>query len=286
MAKKYGVDGAILIQHFQYAISHHREKGTHFHEGRYWTYDSLDHLTSLYPFWTKDIIRRIIKHLKLKEVLITGNFNKHSYDRTRWFAFKDEEKFLPVDNSVDKCQNTVDNPVDNYGIKKSEKTQNSKNKSQYGSHLSSTKSLETGHHVHVGVSPHAFGDFTTTIPIYTSIYSSIEEGGFANNNKGGSSNKFDLRKVGEKQPHVHGSGFRVLSKSPHVQQKRFARKITHEYVLNPSIRKKLQNLGYGDSYIDKQICKLIRYHQDNPQIILNEHSCVLGWFKNSKNRKN
>lgn len=94
LAKKYGVDAAILIQHFQFSIRHHKKNGTHFYEGRYWTYDSLDTLTSLYPFWTKRVIRRILKHLKEKNVLITSNFNKHKYNRTTWFAFQDEDKFI------------------------------------------------------------------------------------------------------------------------------------------------------------------------------------------------
>lgn len=94
IAKKYGLESAILIQHFQYSIGHHKRCGSHFYEERYWTYDSVANLTNLYPFWSTSTIRRVIKNLLDKKVIITRNFNKNKYDRTRWFAFQEENKFI------------------------------------------------------------------------------------------------------------------------------------------------------------------------------------------------
>lgn len=94
MAIKYGVKAAILIQYFQNSIYRNKINGLNFYEGRYWTYNSLTDLVSLYPYWTKSIIRGIIKNLKAKNVIITGNFNKNRHDRTTWYAFTNEDNFL------------------------------------------------------------------------------------------------------------------------------------------------------------------------------------------------
>lgn len=274
IAKKYGVEAAILIQHFQYAIDNHKRKGSHFYERRYWTYDSVNNLTNLYPFWSTETIRRLINNLIDKKVLITGNFNKHKYDRTRWFAFRDEDKFIhrhdaenppnfsnfsiDVDESVDKSENPVDNPVDKNGIKNSDKNK----KSSGNEPFLSSNYPENRRNGHLLKPTNAFVESNTPIPIYTSIYSSIEEEGTNNNNNGGKLKKYDLRKnTGDKPP--------------------FVNKITNGYTLPYSLRRKLHELGYDDDDIDKEIINLIRYHQENPQNILNEHSCVLGWFKKS-----
>src|SRR5882762_335751 len=89
-ANKYGLKESIFIKHLEYSISHHKKKNTHFYEGRYWAYNSISSLESIYTFWTPRIIKGIIKSLKDQNVIITGNFNKSKYDRTTWFSFTDK----------------------------------------------------------------------------------------------------------------------------------------------------------------------------------------------------
>lgn len=63
--------------------------GKHYHDGRYWTYNSIDAYTKLLPFWTARQIRRVLQSLQDKGVIITGNYNTSAYDRTTWYAFSD-----------------------------------------------------------------------------------------------------------------------------------------------------------------------------------------------------
>ena len=273
IAKKYGVEAAIIIQHFQYSINHHKKNGTHFHEGRFWTYDSIKNLTSLYPFWTPMIIRWTIKKLEEKKVIICGNFNKHQYDRTKWYAFKDEDKFLQsyepnelanpeqsVDKTVDKYSNPVDNHVDKCGIKNTSKIEKCKNKTLGNEPFILDKSSVIGRNGHLLKLTNAFVKTNKPIPIYTSIYSSLEEGKQPNNNHGGILKKDFGRK--------------------NTSRPVFASKITKDYVMHKTLREKLHKLGLEDHYIDQEIQNMIKYHEENPQIVLNEHKCVLGWFKN------
>ncbi len=89
IAAKYGVDEAILIANFAFWIEKNQANGRNFYDGRFWTYNSIDAFTKLFPFWTARQIRRILKSLEDQNVIITGNYNPSTYDRTIWYAFSD-----------------------------------------------------------------------------------------------------------------------------------------------------------------------------------------------------
>lgn len=98
VACDFGVDEAILIKTFQHFISTNRDNGQHHHEGKWWTYQTLDALKARYPYWKLHQIRRIIASLEKKGVLMTAHLGhlekKAAFDRTLWYAFVDEEMFL------------------------------------------------------------------------------------------------------------------------------------------------------------------------------------------------
>ena len=48
----------------------------------------------MFPYLTGKQIRRALEELVKADIIITGNFNANSYDRTLWYAFKDESIFL------------------------------------------------------------------------------------------------------------------------------------------------------------------------------------------------
>ena len=47
-------------------------------------------LSDFFPFWTDRQVSHIVKSLIKQGVIISGNYNRHSYDRTLWYAFKNE----------------------------------------------------------------------------------------------------------------------------------------------------------------------------------------------------
>lgn len=89
IAALYGVDESIMIANLQFWIRKNEANGKHYHDGRFWTYNSIDAFTKLFPFWTARQIRRVLKSLEDKGVIVTGNFNTSAYDRTTWYAFGD-----------------------------------------------------------------------------------------------------------------------------------------------------------------------------------------------------
>ena len=103
MARLYGVDEAIMIWNLQYWIEHNRANGMHLHDGRYWTWNSVEAFTEIFPFWSRGQIRRILKSLEDKGVLLTGNYNQSSYDRKTWYAFTDRFLQMHLSKSANGC---------------------------------------------------------------------------------------------------------------------------------------------------------------------------------------
>lgn len=112
LAAKYGVEEAIIIHHFQYWIRHNQSLKRNFHEGYYWTYQSLDEIAAHFPYMTKERVVDIIdklctgksryskkkKELDFEPVLKRGNFNKSRYDRTVWYSFYESSSILGKPN--------------------------------------------------------------------------------------------------------------------------------------------------------------------------------------------
>lgn len=96
IAKKYGVDGAIIIQNLYYWIEHNAANDKHFYDGRYWTYNSQKAFAELFPFWTINQIKRIVTKLKKAGAIHVGNYNKNPYDHTAWYAL--DESVLKILN--------------------------------------------------------------------------------------------------------------------------------------------------------------------------------------------
>jgi len=101
VAREFGVDEAVVINNFQFWILKNRADGVNSNEGRTWTFNTIKSLAIVFPFWSEKQIRRIIESLVSKGILMTGNFNKAAYDRTIWYAFSDESKWLePLLNPI------------------------------------------------------------------------------------------------------------------------------------------------------------------------------------------
>lgn len=122
IAALYGVDESIMIANLQFWIQKNEANGKHFHDGRFWTYNSIEAFTKLFPFWTARQIRRILKSLEEKGVVVTGNYNTSAYDRTTWYAFGDsfllkgQKHFTETSNGNDQSGKSIintDNKLDN-----------------------------------------------------------------------------------------------------------------------------------------------------------------------------
>lgn len=94
LAKEIGLSEAIMMKHFIFWISKNKHNKKHHHDGHTWTYNSVSAFGGLFPYMTKHQISRTIKSLEKQNIIKSGNYNQIKYDRTKWFAIVDEQRFL------------------------------------------------------------------------------------------------------------------------------------------------------------------------------------------------
>lgn len=109
-AVAYGLNEAILLEHFVHWIAHNRNEKVNFREGRTWTFGSVKALQMKFPFWTNRQVHYALESLIKQGVLVTANFNGSKYNRRLWYAFSDESAFLGhftnLENAVYKNDNS------------------------------------------------------------------------------------------------------------------------------------------------------------------------------------
>lgn len=86
IAAMYGVDEAVFIHNLYWWIKKNKANGKNFHDDAYWTYNSVAAWSELFPFWTKEKIRRISERLVKAGAIKVGNYNAAKYDHTKWYA--------------------------------------------------------------------------------------------------------------------------------------------------------------------------------------------------------
>ena len=78
-----------MLQNLYFWIKKNEANNKHYHDGRYWTYNSTKAFSELFPYWSEKQISRILTNLENNGAIITGNYNKIAYDRTKWYALTD-----------------------------------------------------------------------------------------------------------------------------------------------------------------------------------------------------
>lgn len=122
-AVTYGVDAAILLSNLRFWVFANKAKERNFKDGRYWTYNSAEALTRLYPFWNRRKIARLLQKLE-KDGAINSMQVSQGGDQTKWYTIaqnstsqhvdeqsgQDEQK--PLDKN-DQCSlDNSDQPLD------------------------------------------------------------------------------------------------------------------------------------------------------------------------------
>lgn len=89
VAQKYGLKEAIILSHIAYWVAKNEANEKHFHDGRYWTYNSVNAFAKMFPFMTPKQTRTALDSLKEQGLIVTGNYNTNVLDRTMWYALTD-----------------------------------------------------------------------------------------------------------------------------------------------------------------------------------------------------
>ncbi len=94
LAEKYGIEKALIIDYFAYWVVENMRNERNFHEGRYWVFNSASALSEKFHYISRRTMNQKLQELETDGILISGNFNKNKFDRTKWYSFKDEYAWL------------------------------------------------------------------------------------------------------------------------------------------------------------------------------------------------
>jgi len=103
LAEKVGLNEAIVLQQIQYwlAINEKSNKNDHFHDGKWWTYNTKKDWQRQFPWWSEATVKRILKSLREKGLLLTtSEYNKKGYDRTLWYTIDYDKLNSLLDHSL------------------------------------------------------------------------------------------------------------------------------------------------------------------------------------------
>lgn len=86
IAKRVGVNAAVIYQNIIWWAEKNAANDRHEHDGLWWTYNSISAFAELFPYLTGKQIRIALDKLEEAGLIVSGNFNKSPYDRTKWYA--------------------------------------------------------------------------------------------------------------------------------------------------------------------------------------------------------
>lgn len=94
IATKYGVPVAIFMNHLAFWIQKNQANNKNIHKDRAWTYNSVEAFLVIFPYWTTDQMRGVIKKCIDLGLIIKGTYNSKAYDRKNWYTLTDESHKL------------------------------------------------------------------------------------------------------------------------------------------------------------------------------------------------
>lgn len=119
IAKELGIEAACVLHNFAFWINKNIADNHNYFEGRYWTYNTREALSKLFPYMNSLKIYRVIGKLEEEGYILKGNFNKSRMDRTTWYALTEKCINLLVscgytiigysDANYQKCKMQVEN---------------------------------------------------------------------------------------------------------------------------------------------------------------------------------
>jgi len=110
IATKYGMIEAVLLEHLNFWILKNKANEINFYDGNYWTYNSTKALAELFPYVSLNTVSRALRHLKEEGLILSGNYNKISYDRTTWYAITEKGNSILQHSESDLSKCEMDSP--------------------------------------------------------------------------------------------------------------------------------------------------------------------------------
>jgi hypothetical protein len=93
IAQRVGVHAAVIYQNIFWWTQKNAANGKHIKDGYVWTFNSRTAFAKLFPYLTESQIKTALQKLCDSGLIIKGEYNASSYDRTNWYATTESAKW-------------------------------------------------------------------------------------------------------------------------------------------------------------------------------------------------
>lgn len=94
VARLYGINAAILLNNIAFWVVKNEANEENYHDGYYWTFNSIPAFNKLFPYLTEKQIRAALDILRSEELILTGNYNDNRRDRTLWYTLSEKGRCI------------------------------------------------------------------------------------------------------------------------------------------------------------------------------------------------
>lgn len=102
LAKSIGLNEAIVLQQIHYWL----RKSNNVKDSHKWIYNSMTNWQKQFSFWSLPTVKRVFRSLENQGLLITANYNKAGFDKTKWYRI-DYEKLQHMSQRSDQNDPTM-----------------------------------------------------------------------------------------------------------------------------------------------------------------------------------
>lgn len=102
LAKSIGLNEAIVLQQIHYWL----QKSNNVKDGHKWIYNSMPNWQKQFNFWSLPTVKRVFRSLEKQGLIITANYNKAGFDKTKWYRIN-YEKLQHVSRRSDQNDTTM-----------------------------------------------------------------------------------------------------------------------------------------------------------------------------------
>lgn len=100
LATEVGLNQAILLQHLYYWHQINHKKKNNIKDGKVWTYNTIVEFHSIFPYLTERQISYAFSSLEKDGFVEIGNYNKASFDKTKWYTLTEKAIQLFVNSNL------------------------------------------------------------------------------------------------------------------------------------------------------------------------------------------
>ena len=117
LAKRIGLNEAIVIQQVHYWITNAREarRTYNFRQGRWWVYHSYTEWKLTFPFWSEPTIKRTFLGLEKTGIVVSACLGDDPRDRSKWYSINYDAlaRLLRQGEAEADCPSDQLDPMDN-----------------------------------------------------------------------------------------------------------------------------------------------------------------------------